>query len=444
MIKINKIDVNNLIKKRIERFLKERQEVEIVDFYRLKDIKSTSKTLFILLHQTENKIILSFNTTLFNNQANRLEYSEYFIIDNIDLKLAKTLRKIGINNVQDIDSLKNLDINNVYAFLKSEYFKKRILEYKLEEQKKQLDSEYSKNYYIYSFKEYKTPILWSSKASFTYYILAIKPANFLLNELFYEGLKDLIKYCKDTYNNEDYISKINKCVNDYFDFLDNQIRCNDLFKDGEYLSNYYIENCIQCLLIIFNIDDPDSNCNCFGNFYKKFNDSIFIYSFQNKNIYKLLEEKLSLLTKTDVEIIINKFNNMNLLKTILLSEDPVSINKYDSIFTKIFLTSLLKDDYILNLSNVFYKYPDFLEFHNINNLLSNITVYTNKLISINSKRFEIVNLNHQIKKVYIYDKEFLKFQSINNILNLTNKIKLNYSLINKDINSTIIKKEDLI
>lgn len=270
MININEANVNNLIKKRIERFLNERNEIEIVDFYRLKDIEETSRTLFILLHQTENKIILAFSITLFNNQANRIKYSEYFILDRIDLKSVKTLRKIGINNINDFNSLKKLDINNVYAFFKSEYFKKRILEYKVNEQKKQLDSEYSKNYYIDSFKEYKTPILWSTKASFVYYILAIKLTNFLLNELFYEGLKDLIKYCKDSYNNEDYISQINKFINDYFDFLDNQIRCNNLFKDGEYLSNYYIENCIQCLLIIFNIVNEDSNCKFFSDFYKKF------------------------------------------------------------------------------------------------------------------------------------------------------------------------------
>lgn len=444
MININEANVNNLIKKRIERFLNERNEIEIVDFYRLKDIEKTSRTLFILLHQTENKIILAFSTTLFNNQANRIKYSEYFILDSIDLESVKTLRKIGINNINDFNSLKKLDINNVYAFLKSEYFKKRILEYKVNEQKKQLDSEYSKNYYIYSFKEYITPILWSTKASFAYYILAIKPTNFLLNELFYEGLKDLIKYCKDSYNNEDYISQINKFINDYFDFLDNQIRCNNLFKDGEYLSNYYIENCIQCLLIIFNIVNEDSNCRFFSDFYKKFRDLIFVYSFHDKNIYKLLEDKLSLLTKTNVKTIISKFDNMNLLKTIFMTEDAFSINKYDSIFTKIFLTSLLKGNYILNLSNILDRYPDLLEFHSINDLLSNITIYTNKLISKNSKGFVFCNLNYQIKKVYIYDKEFLKFQSINNILNSKKEIKHNYSLINKDIQDTIIKKEDLI
>lgn len=108
MININEANVNNLIKKRIERFLNERNEIEIVDFYRLKDIEETSRTLFILLHQTENKIILAFSTTLFNNQANRIKYSEYFILDRIDLESVKTLRKIGINNINDFNSLKKI------------------------------------------------------------------------------------------------------------------------------------------------------------------------------------------------------------------------------------------------------------------------------------------------------------------------------------------------
>ena len=406
---INTENVNtiNNIFNRIDEVLD--KELNIVYFSEnLLDMnKYKEKYLYILLHQNLDQVVI-LNSNYLSTYL-RFKYSEYFIIDKIFLESKQVISKFNIKE-------SNITTELLLKFINSDFFKKRMKAYKRKIQKEILQ-DFDK-YQLNCFNDFITPILFSEKIAITYSTLFLQDSKTEIDyDLFFGGLK-VIKI------------DIQFLINQSFNILD---RCKDI--NNKNLSKKYIEIFLALLNIKNNVIEQ-TKIKIYNRLYVKI----------NKNNIENFKKELNSLSKKDIDFIISNLENDNFLHNILLSDYVHSYDDYN-LFTNIFLKTILKDNYILNVSNLCdYNFNILLKNNKKQyNIFDDMNIFIDHLFIKQYKNiFKFIDCNLDIKKLYINKDQFLKTKTAMKMLDLeiNNHIN-NYELVNIIFDKNIIKITDL-
>ena len=166
----------------------------------------------------------------------------------------------------------------------------------------------------------------------------------------------------------------------------------------------------------------------------------------NKSNIESFKNELDSLSKKDIDFIVSNLENDNLLHNILSSDYIYAYNDYN-LFTNILLKTILKDDYILNVSDICNSSFNKLLKNNNNqyNIFDDINICINHLFIKEDKNiFRFIDCNLDIKKLYINKDQFGKTKIAMEMLGLEiNDYINNYELVNIIFDKNIIKITDL-
>lgn len=417
---INTENVNaiNNIFNRIDEVLN--KELNIVYFSEnlLDRTKYKEKYLYILLHQSLDQVVILNSNYL--SPYFRFKYSEYFIIDKIFLESKQVISNFNIKE-------SNITTELLLKFINSDFLKKRMKAYKRKIQKEILQ-DFDK-YQLNCFNDFITPILFSEKIAITYSTLFLQDSKTEIDyDLFFGGLNNLVLF----YNKNPKVIKIDIqiLINQSFNILD---RCKDI--NNKNLSKKYIEIFLALLNIKNNVIEQ-TKIKIYNRLYVKI----------NKNNIENFKKELNSLSKKDIDFIISNLENDNFLHNILLSDYVHSYDDYN-LFTNIFLKTILKDDYILNVSNLCNSNFNILLKNNKKqyNIFNDMNIFINHLFIKQDKNiFKIIDCNLDIKKLYINKYQFLTTKTAMEMLGLEihNHIN-NYELVNMIFDKNIIKITDI-
>lgn len=421
---INTENVNtiNNIFNRIDEVLD--KELNIVYFSEnLLDMnKYKEKYLYILLHQNLDQVVI-LNSNYLSTYL-RFKYSEYFIIDKIFLESKQVISKFNIKE-------SNITTELLLKFINSDFLKKRMKAYKRKIQKEILQ-DFDK-YQLNCFNDFITPILFSDKFAITYSTLFLQDSTTEIDEdLFFSGLNNLVLFYNK--NPKAINIDIEILINKSFNILE---LCKDI--NNKNLSKKYIKIFLAWLNIKHNdiYDIEEAKIEIYNRLYWKIMNKSNIESFKNE---------LDSLSKKDIDFIVSNLENDNLLHNILSSDYIYAYNDYN-LFTNILLKTILKDDYILNVSDICNSSFNKLLKNNNNqyNIFDDINICINHLFIKEDKNiFRFIDCNLDIKKLYINKDQFGKTKIAMEMLGLEiNDYINNYELVNIIFDKNIIKITDL-
>lgn len=284
-------------------------------------------------------------------------------------------------------------------------------------------------YQLNCFNDFITPILFSEKIAITYSTLFLQDSKTEIDyDLFFGGLNNLVLF----YNKNPKVIKIDIqiLINQSFNILD---RCKDI--NNKNLSKKYIEIFLALLNIKNNVIEQ-TKIKIYNRLYVKI----------NKNNIENFKKELNSLSKKDIDFIISNLENDNFLHNILLSDYVHSYDDYN-LFTNIFLKTILKDNYILNVSNLCeYNFNILLKNNKKQyNIFDDMNIFIDHLFIKQYKNiFKIIDCNLDIKKLYINKYQFLTTKTAMEMLGLEihNHIN-NYELVNMIFDKNIIKITDI-
>ena len=251
-------------------------------------------------------------------------------------------------------------------------------------------------------------------------------------DLFFSGLNNLVLFYNK--NPKAINIDIEILINKSFNILE---LCKDI--NNKNLSKKYIKIFLAWLNIKHNdiYDIEEAKIEIYNRLYWKIMNKSNIESFKNE---------LDSLSKKDIDFIVSNLENDNLLHNILSSDYIYAYNDYN-LFTNILLKTILKDDYILNVSDICNSSFNKLLKNNNNqyNIFDDINICINHLFIKEDKNiFRFIDCNLDIKKLYINKDQFGKTKIAMEMLGLEiNDYINNYELVNIIFDKNIIKITDL-